>query len=481
MLRPHSRPGALSSRHVALSVSVLVLVLAAGCGSTSPEPDDTPDAGSAQRDAGSSPPGCEVGDPRCTPDAGTNTPPCDAADAGCTPDAGSVEPSCTPGAQRCEPDGVYTCGADGRFQRTAACGDCNAQPSPHCPVNCANGATSVCEGDGIRDCQAGTVSSCGIGRCVAEGSRGVCVTRPGGPCMGTNPNGSRYALACATGDQVATDQVCDLRTGQCQAGTFDCMSLDDLEDGQVTCDASGDFLSACVNGQPRAISCEGSTACATDGSLNCYTPPNAGEACGGPAVCARGFHCNQAAADTASCIRPTSTSTCSPSDKRVVCSDIDTAVACHYGSVWQWRNLTRWGGSCSGGVPVIPAGGNCIPGLAACASGLACVKTRYDVAGVCRPPAANAPAECTLTSQVSTGLSCVYQWNSCLNGKRYGVSCSPVRVGAYVITACDCLVDGARTKTFGGDAACNVTSTVALDTLVRQECGWPLTTVDVAD
>jgi hypothetical protein len=55
-----------------------------------------------------------------------------------------------------------------------------------------------------------------------------------------------------------------------------------------------------------------------------------------------------------------------------------------------------------------------------------------------------------------------------------------VRVGQYVVTACDCLVDGARTTTFGGDAVCNVTTTAQLDSLVRQHCGWPLTTVDVA-
>ncbi|HZI14290.1 MAG TPA: hypothetical protein VE153_28230 [Myxococcus sp.] len=131
-------------------------------------------------------------------------------------------------------------------------------------------------------------------------------------------------------------------------------------------------------------------------------------------------------------------------------------------------------------MPVIPAGGNCIPGVADCARGLACVKTRYDVAGVCRTPAADAPAECTLTGQVSTGLSCVYQWNSCLNGRRYGVSCSPVRVGTYAITACGCLVDGVRTTTFGGDAVCKVTTTAELDTLVRQNCGWSLTTANVA-
>src|SRR5262249_2716655 len=149
----------------------------------------------------------------------------------------------------------------------------------------------------------------------------------------------------------------------------------------------------------------------------------AGEKCGGQAVCYPGLHCTQTAANASTCVQPAGILDCSASDNLVVCSDSDTGVACVTGAVYWWKNLTQWGGSCEDNTPVIPAGGNCIPGLADCKAGLACDRKLFDVAGVCKTPAPGAPPECTLTKDVSTGQSCVYQWNSCKNGKQYAVSC----------------------------------------------------------
>nr|MBA3822139.1 hypothetical protein [Deltaproteobacteria bacterium] len=274
--------------------------------------------------------------------------------------------------------------------------------------------------------------------------------------------------------------ACDGRTGTCVAAEFDCATLATVPEGTVVCDPSRNYYTACTAGQPQTLACGTGTKCATDGSLNCYTEPTDGVACGGPAVCYPGMHCIQGDASGASCDVPAGVLACSSTDVLAVCTDVNTGFACVKGAVWRWQNLTTWGGSCTSNHANIALGGVCIPGLADCLQGLECHRSVYDVAGVCRTPAPNAPAECALTGQASTGRSCIYDWHSCRDGKYYDIDCRVANIGGQVITVCDCSVNGVKTTSFGGDAICNVTSTADLDMRARASCGWTVTTTEVA-
>jgi hypothetical protein len=203
-------------------------------------------------------------------------------------------------------------------------------------------------------------------------------------------------------------------------------------------------------------------------------------ACGGPTVCYPGLHCTQQNATGASCVQPAGVLACNSTDVLAVCTSADTGFACVNGAIWRWNSLTAWGGSCTNDHVTLPAGGVCIPGLADCKPGLECHRTRYDIAGICRTPEPNAPPECTLTGQASTGRSCGYAWHACRDGRYYDVSCQPVNVGGIIATLCDCSVNGAKTASFGSEAICNVTTTGMLDAAAMQGCGWNVATVDVA-
>lgn len=120
------------------------------------------------------------------------------------------------------------------------------------------------------------------------------------------------------------------------------------------------------------------------------------------------------------------------------------------GAVWWWKILPTWGGA-------------------------------YDIAGTCRTPEPAAPAECTLTGEVSTGRSCVHEWHSCRDGNYYGISCIPQSIGGRVLTLCTCTINGVKSApTFAGDAVCNPTSIVDLDEQAQANCGWAVTTTDLA-
>lgn len=390
---------------------------------------------------------------------------------------------CDPGAKECRADGLYTCNASNVFQLTESCASCEASPAPHCTVSCADaGVTSICEGESVTECATGMTRSCETGTCLRSGQQAVCATKPGMPtCLGRRADGTEYVLACADANGVSTSEVCDQRTGQCVPAAFDCSKLTSVPDDTVACDsASGNYYSSCVAGQPDALVCSAGSACANDGSLNCYTPPTAGVACGGPTVCYPGLHCTQLGASGASCVQPAAILACNSTDVLAVCTDVNTGVACVRGAVWFWKNLTTWGGSCTSNHVTLAAGGVCIPGLADCQQGLECHRSRYDIAGICRTPEPNAPAECTLTGQASTGRSCIYDWHACRDGRYYDIDCRVVNVGGNVLTICDCSVDGTKTNTFAGNAICNVTTTEMLDAQARASCGWAVTTVDVS-
>jgi hypothetical protein len=392
--------------------------------------------------------------------------------------------TCTTGATECRTDGVYTC--DGTtFQRTEACAKgCESTPTPHCIRSCSDpGVKSICENGAVKQCSGTSAAqTCSPGVCLTAGDEAVCATAAGSTtCQGKRADGSFYDLLCADGNGISKTQACDFRSGQCVPAQFDCAKLASTPEGTVSCDsASGDFFTSCLAGQPATLSCSATTSCSSDGSLNCYTPSTAGGTCGGPDVCYPGLHCTQTSATARSCTQPAGQIACSPTDVLAVCTDADTGVACVDGTVWWWDNLTAWGGSCVNNHATLPAGGICIPGLGDCKQGLACDRSPYDIAGICKPPAPNAPAECTLTGQVSTGLSCVYEWHSCADGRYYGVNCRRINVGGNVVTVCECSINGTVTMSFGGTAACSVTDTAMLDTVLKQSCGWNVTTVDVA-
>jgi len=411
-----------------------------------------------------------------------STPPDGTPPDGALPDGAPT--GCDPGAKECHADGLYSCDANRAFQLTAACASCEATPVPHCAVSCADaGITSICEGDSVKDCATGMTVSCEVGTCLPFGQQAVCATKPGtSTCQGRQADGAPYLLACADANGVSTTEVCDQRTGQCVAAQFDCPALTSVPAGNVACDhASGNYYSACVAGQPTAVTCSSDTTCADDGTTNCYTGSTPGGACGGSTVCYPGLHCVQQAADAASCVRPAGQLACNSTDVLAVCNDVDTGVACVDGTVWWWKNLTAWGGSCTSNRITLAAGGVCLPGLADCKQGLECHRSPYDITGICRTPEADAPAECTLTAQISTGRSCSYDWHACRDGHYYDIDCRPVNLGGNVLTLCDCSVDGAKTNTFSGSAICNVTSTGMLDASAMAGCLWDVTTVDVTE
>ena len=395
----------------------------------------------------------------------------------------STPQSCDLGARQCRADGLYTCDASGVFRLTEPCASCEATPVPHCAVSCAEaGVTSICDGDAVKNCATGTSSSCDPGTCLPSGKQAVCATMSAAStCEGRRADGTPYVLVCGDANGVSSTEVCDQRTGTCAAAAFDCAALASNPANKVACDASsGNYYSSCVDGQPNALVCGEGSACASDGSTTCYTPLTVGAACGGPTVCYPGLHCIQQAATGGTCSRPAGQLACNSTDVLAVCNDTNTAVACVNGSVWWWKNLTAWGGSCTNDHVTLAAGGTCIPGLADCMPGLECHRSRYDVAGICRTPEPNAPAECTLTGQASAGLSCAYDWHSCRDGRSYDVDCHPVNVGGTVLTVCDCSVNGTKTTGFSSDAICNVTSTAMLDAAARAGCGWTVTTEDVS-
>lgn len=398
----------------------------------------------------------------------------------CTNPDGCSTPTCAEGDMSCGEGGLYTCDADGTPVLTEEC-TCASEPQPHCEVElCPAGATFVCDGDAIRDCSSGASTSCNGGRCLMTADGPVCATKTNDPvCVKKDANGDEISLLCSSGDAVATDQICDWRTGKCASSTFACSRLTNVELDKVVCDSSGDFLSGCRNGQPAGIVCEGAAKCRNDGTLNCYTTSTAGQDCGGQTMCYPGLHCTQTSVADSICERPAAVLDCGANDVVSVCSDADTGVACVNGAVWWWENLRSWGGSC-GEEPVIPQGGNCIPGLADCKAGLACEKTSFDVAGVCAPPRPGAPAECVLTHQVSTGRSCQYKWDSCLNGKQYTVSCQVQNVAGHVFTLCGCFIGSEKTKEFTGEEICQVEDLASLDRIAKEECGWSVSTTDVA-
>jgi len=53
-----------------------------------------------------------------------------------------------------------------------------------------------------------------------------------------------------------------------------------------------------------------------------------------------------------------------------------------------------------------------------------------------------------------------------------------VNVGGNVVTLCECSVDGTVVKSFGGTAACSVTDVAMLDAVLKQSCGWNVSTID---
>jgi len=395
--------------------------------------------------------------------------------------------ACLSGATECRADGLYTCDASGAFQRTESCTRCEVAPMPHCYDACKDsGVTSVCSGDSIKQCASGEMQACDPGTCIAGAQQAFCATKPGElTCRGRRADGSKYALLCANANgEIASDQACDLSTSKCAADTFDCGQLSSVPANDFACDASGNYHTSCVGGQPAARACVGDTICSSGAlgdSFNCYTPATPGVACGGPAVCYPGLHCTQNDTAGASCVQPAGQLACNSTDVLAVCTDTNTGVACVHGGVWFWRNLTTWGGSCTSNHVTLPAGGICIPGLADCAPGLECHRSiPYDVAGICRTPQPNAPAECTLTADLSTGLSCAIDWHACANGVYYDVDCRRVNVGGNAITICDCKENGTVIRSYGGAETCSLTTTTALDAKVRAECGWNLTTVDLA-
>jgi hypothetical protein len=399
------------------------------------------------------------------------------------PDGPPSPTMCEAGAKECRADGLYTCDESGAFQRTEACTACQATPVPHCAVSCGDeGVTSICDGASVKDCATGAMRSCETGTCLPSGKQGVCATKPGvSTCQGRRTDGTQYVLACADANGIADDKVCDRRTGTCVGAQFDCSTLTTVPANKYACDASsGHYYSTCTAGQPTALTCNADTKCRNDMTTSCYTPAVAGSTCGGPTVCYPGLHCTQLAAAGATCVQPAGILACSSTDVLAVCNDVDTAVACVKGAVWWWKNLTTWGGSCTANHVNLAAGGTCIPGLADCKPGLECQRSRYDIAGTCRIPEPNAPAECTLTGQLSTGRSCIYDWHACRDGHYYDVDCRIVNVGGNVLTVCDCSLDGVKGNTFAGSEVCNVTTTAMLDTKVRTSCGWQLTTVEVA-
>ena len=409
---------------------------------------------------------------------------CKGASSGTSPDGAPQPQTCEPGAKECRADGLYTCDASNVFQLTEACTSCNATPVPHCAVACESaGVTSICEGDSVKDCATGMTRGCETGTCLPAGKQAVCATKPGvSTCQGRRADGTEYVLACADANGISSTEVCDRRTSECVAAPFDCSKLTSLPANQVACDAaSGNYYSSCVSGQPSALVCSGDSTCASNGSTNCYTAPLAGEACGGPTVCYPGLHCTQQAAAGASCVQPAGLLACNSTDVLAVCTDVNTGVACVRGAVWFWKNLTTWGGSCTSNHVSLAAGGVCIPGLADCQPGLECHRSQYDIAGICRAPAPNAPAECTLTGQASTGRSCIYDWHACRDGHYYDVDCRIVNIAGNILTLCDCSVDGTKTNSFSGDAICNVTTLGMLDAKARASCGWAVTTVDVSE
>jgi hypothetical protein len=400
-------------------------------------------------------------------------------DAGSRPDAAA---SCAPGEKECRADGLYTCDSNLAFERTETCARCEVDPEPHCQDRCAEpGVTFVCAGDAMVDCATGETRSCAPGTCVAAGQELVCATRPGvSTCQGRQADGTEYVLACADESGVSSDQVCDLRTGECAAAEFDCAELAEVAEGEVICDASGNYYTSCAGGQPRALLCGADTTCAGDGSFNCYSAPEDGAACGGPTVCAPGLHCTQDDETGASCVLPFGVLECTDTDVLAVCADEDTAFACVDGAVWRWNNLTSWGGTCIDNEVVLASGGQCIPGLADCEQGLECHRSLFEIAGTCRAPEADAPAECTLTGMASTGLSCVYEWHACRDGNHYGVSCRTLNVAGQIITVCDCLVNGEETQSFTGNTICNVMTVEELDVEATASCGWPVSTIETA-
>ena len=411
---------------------------------------------------------------------------CLAAAAGCG-GGGEVEPDATlcstEGERQCQADGVYEC-SGGVFELSAACDDCEAEPTPHCAgADPCDGQTgSICDGDDIRDCDAGDVEACAAGRCAMAGATPVCAVDLDEPCVVDTAQGE-VNLACADEGTVSPDHVCDARTGACVATQFDCGELTGVPVDQVACDpTTGDFLTRCYDGQPIAIACAGDTSCSDDGTLNCYTEATPAAACGGQAICYPYMLCLQTDdADDPTCIQPAGQLACSDGDYLSVCTDDDTGFACLGSFPYEWDNLTDWGGTCAGNEPVIGRGGMCLPGIADCAPTLACVKEPFDQVGTCQLPDPDAPADCTLTGQASTGNQCMWEWDTCLDGKQYGVSCSAFAIEGVIVTTCDCLVDGNVTGDFAGNEVCNVETLEQLDGIVMDECGWDLTTTAVAD
>jgi hypothetical protein len=398
------------------------------------------------------------------------------------PDAASSK-TCDPGARECRADGLYVCGAGNAFELTESCASCEATPVPHCAVACGEpGVTSICEGDSVKDCATGATKGCEAGTCLPSGKEAVCATKVGtSTCQGRRADGTPYVLACADANGVSITQACDRRTGECVTADFDCAALASVPTTKYACDAtSGNYYSACVAGQPTALACTPGSSCANDGSTSCYTPAAAGLSCGGPTVCYPGLQCTQQGAAGATCVQPAGQIACNSTDVLAVCTDVDTGVACVKGAVWWWKKLTTWGGSCTSNHISVPTGGTCIPGLADCQQGLECHRSRYDIAGTCRTPLPNAPAECTLTGQASTGLSCIYDWHACRDGRYYDIDCRVVNIAGNVLTLCDCSVNGTKTTSFSGGAICNVTTTGMLDTTAMASCGWTVTTVDVS-
>jgi hypothetical protein len=393
-----------------------------------------------------------------------------------------TEELCTTGELSCAGDGVYKCQADGSKTKEATCNNCVATPSPHCPaVDLCGTATdgTICDGDQVRNCATKTTAPCEIGHCITSNNKGICAADVGQPCFG-NTTAGEVQLPCADGGALATNAACDYRTGLCTTAAYSCGNLETLQPNQVACDpATGDYFSKCNNGQPGAIICQGETACRNSTSITCFTPATEGAACGGQAVCAPFMHCTQNGPTQASCVSPAGALVCGASDRTLVCSSADTAFACLNGNVYRWNGLTTWGGSCASGHVTVPLGGNCIPGLADCATGLACERELYDKVGVCKTPAAGATAECVLTGQaIVSNNTCEFEWASCRDGHDYRVSCRGIRVGANVITQCRCLLDQQETGTFVGTDACAATNTQQLDSVANAKCGWDVTTTE---
>ncbi len=346
--------------------------------------------------------------------------------------------------------------------------------------DCSDGVVSICEDGAIRDCASDATQPCHGGECITDGDRALCVASSGSRCRGRTSDGEIYQILCGDDDGVADDLICDLRSDECRPASFDCGALTGVGTDQLYCDSTGNFLSGCHDGQPVGLVCEGDSSCGSDDTFNCYAEAQAGASCGGPVVCAPGYHCRQSGPGQSTCSQPAGQLACSSSDVLSICLSDGTGLACVEGDIFWWEELPSWGGSCDNDRPVIPEGGTCIPGLADCAAGFACDASPYDIAGVCRTPDPDAPAECTLTDQGTTGNSCLYRWDSCADGNQYNVTCQAQSAAGHIITTCRCYINGSETRGgFEGGDLCGVESIEELDQLAQEKCEWDVVTVDV--